>query len=114
MKEKLIELLAEAIHWKDGIARVIGGKRIDEIADHLIANGVCVMPCKIGDDIWWIDAETDTVECDKNGVSGFIVKKDEILIMDKAGSEDRIGTQYCYLSREDAEAALKEGAVNGH
>ena len=108
MREKLIKLVHTAItNWEHGDVS-------ERIADHLIANGVCVMPCKIGADIWWIDAETDTVECEKNGVSGFIVKKDEILIMDKAGSEDRIGTQYCYLSREDAEAALKEGAVNGH
>lgn len=69
------------------------------------------MPCKIGDDIWWIDSESWTVECEKNGVTGFIIKKDEVLIRDSTGCEDRIGTQYCFLSKEAAEKALAEGGV---
>lgn len=77
-------------------------------ADYMIANGVIVLPCKIGDDIWWIDSENNTVQCEKNGVAGFIVKKDEILIMDQAGCPARIGTQYCYLTKEEAEKALSE------
>ena len=84
------------------------------IADHLIKSGVIVPPCKIGDDIWYIDSETNTVECEKNGVAGFIVKEGEILIRDKAGSEDRIGSQFCHLSKEAAEKALadmKKGCI---
>ena len=77
------------------------------IADYLIANGVIALPCKIGDDIWWIDSENNSVECEKNGVTGFIIKKNEILIRDRTGGEDKIGTQYCYLSKDDAEKALE-------
>lgn len=101
MREKLIELIREAFQPCEMYRAML-------IADHLIANGVVVLPCKIGDDIWWIDAETYSVECEKNGVTGFIIKKDEILIRDRTGGEDHIGTQYCYLSKEDAEKALEE------
>ena len=69
------------------------------------------LPCKIGDDIWWINAETATVECEKNGVAGFIIKKDEVLIRDHTGCEDHIGSQYCFLTKEDAERDLAEWKV---
>lgn len=109
MREKLIVMvfksLCKHIHKSCRLA--------ENISDDLIANGVIVLPCKIGDDIWWINSETNSVECEKNGVSGFIIKKDEVLVRDKTGSEDRIGTQYCYLTKEDAEKALKEGTYNG-
>lgn len=46
-REKMIELLREAIHLRDGICRVIGKKRTEQIADHLIANGVTIpVRCK--------------------------------------------------------------------
>jgi hypothetical protein len=66
------------------------------------------LPCRIGDDIWWINGETESVECERNGVAGFIVKKDGVFVMDKAGSIDVIGSQYCHLSKKDAEKALAE------
>lgn len=106
MREKLIELIKQ-FYMNNFI------HSYQRLADHLIANGVIVPPCKIGDDIWWIDNENKTVQCEKNGVAGFIIKKDEVLVMDKSGSEDRIGTQYCYLTKEAAEKALKEGAYHG-
>lgn len=107
IREKLIALLDEAT----GKLKELCGGHNDGTgntvrADHLIANGVTVLPCKIGDDIWWIDAEKWSVECEKNGVTGFVVKKNEILIRDTAYEEFRIGSQYCYLSKEDAEKAL--------
>ena len=110
-RNKLIKLLGEA-HRKSTEEACFNdatyAKQLRIEADHLIANGVIVPPCKIGDDIWWIDAETDTVQCETNGVNGFLVKKDEILIVDKAGESAHIGTQYCYLSKEEAEKALEE------
>ena len=104
MREKLIELLEN----DDCPLLYVLGENVGRLADYLITNGVVVLPCKIGDDIWWIDSENYSVECEKNGVTGFIIKKDEILIRDRTGGEDRIGTQYCYLSKEDAEKALEE------
>ena len=113
MREKLIELLKRI----DGVCPTEGdceGCKLQNLvecyfiskADFLIANGVIVLPCKIGDDIWWVNDETKSVECEKNGVAGFMIKRNEVLILDKAGCEDRIGSQYCNLSKEDAEKAL--------
>lgn len=42
MREKLIELLNEALNRKDGIAKVVGESFVNKIADHLIANGVTI------------------------------------------------------------------------
>ena len=67
------------------------------------------LPCKIGDDIWWIDDEEPYVKCAKGDIKGIVITKDGIRILDKDGGLEKIGTQYCYLTREDAERALQEG-----
>lgn len=64
------------------------------------------LPCRIGDDIWWIDEETNSVQRHKSGVAGFVVKSDGIYVMDECGSIDKVGTKWCYLTKEDAEKAL--------
>lgn len=46
-REKLIGLLREAINLHDGICRVIGRKRVEEVADYLLAHGVTIpVRCK--------------------------------------------------------------------
>ena len=114
MKEKLVELLRHCVTqnitldpdaW-DAVIAVDYGK----MADSLMESGVVVLPCKVGDDLWWIDAESWSVKVDKGGVKGIAITKDGVRIMDGCGGYDEIGTQYCYLTREEAEAALrKEG-----
>ena len=42
MREKLIELITEALHRKEGEARVVGDYYTNRIADYLLANGVTV------------------------------------------------------------------------
>lgn len=101
-REKLIELLTECEQLR--LLRY----GIEEIADILIYNGVIVLPCEIGADVWYIEGETLTVQCEKNGVAGFVIKKDEILILDSAGCEDHIGSQFCHLTKESAEKALED------
>ena len=66
------------------------------------------LPCEIGADVWWIDEETQTVQCHKNGVYDIIVKSDGVFVMYSAECIDKIGTKWCYLTKEDAEKALKE------
>lgn len=82
------------------------------IANHLLANGVLIAPCKIGDDIWWINEDTNTVECCKGDVSGFAFGKDGVLIRDECGYYEKPGTTYCFLTKEDAEAELARRANN--
>ena len=103
MKEKLIELIQESV---DGCAR----HWAERIADNLLANGVIVPPCNVGDDIYWIDDESNTVECEKNGIAAVayygrgefkIISKDE-------NPPEALHTKWCMLTKEEAEAALAE------
>lgn len=45
MREKLIELLRDV--------QYLGGLE-EKIADHLIANGVTVLPCNVGQEVWLV------------------------------------------------------------
>ena len=64
------------------------------------------VPCKIGDDIWWIDDEAPFVKCDKGGVRGIAILPEGIRVINSDGEFEEIGTRYCYLTRKDAERAL--------
>ena len=48
MKERLMELLAESVIKGDYTY-------IPDVADHLLANGVIVPPCKVGDAVYYVD-----------------------------------------------------------
>lgn len=98
-REKLIEILQLAPR------RYMGQ---EELADYLLDNGVIVPPCKVGDDIWWVDEEKNDIACEKGGIKGVVYNGKTFEVLTEAGVEP-IGTQYCNLSREEAEAALKGG-----
>lgn len=65
------------------------------------------LPCKIGDDIWWIDDEAPFVKCEKGGVRGIAILPEGIRVIASNGDFEEIGTRYCYLTRKDAERALE-------
>lgn len=96
-KDKLIEILQLAPR------RYMS---YDEYADYLLANGVIVPPCKVGDDIWWVDEEKDDIACEKGGIKAVVYNGKTFEVLTEAGVEP-IGTKFCNLSREEAEAALK-------
>lgn len=78
--------------------------------ENLEAEGrLAILPCKVGDDIWWIDDEEPFVKCEKGDIKGIVVTADGFMIVDTHGELNRIGTRYCYLTREDAEKALERG-----
>lgn len=77
------------------------------------AGRLAELPCKVGDDIWWIDDEAPFVKCEKGDIKGIVVTADGFMIVDTHGELNRIGTRYCYLTKEDAEKALEEGTYNG-
>lgn len=60
-RERLVELIIESVR---GCAR----NWAEVIADHLLANGVIVPPCKVGDAVYIVDGTTQTVwrEVDKD------------------------------------------------
>ncbi|MBQ3543528.1 MAG: hypothetical protein IJA34_00825 [Lachnospiraceae bacterium] len=66
-KDKLIELLKDTLHeWECDVQF----ETISEIADHLLANGVIVPPCKVGDTVYKVSFVYKTVTQLK--VEGFI------------------------------------------
>jgi hypothetical protein len=109
-RERLIEILKVPIHPR------IGADPAEVVADYLLANGVIVPPCKVGDDIYWIDSDTNEIKCAKKDIKAvcYYGNNDfKIITQDESSPED-IGTQWCYLTKEEAENALKEreaGAV---
>ena len=84
--------------------------RLRELAEADRDGRCVVLPCKVGDDIYWINDEENSVSVQKNGIRGILVRKDGFAIEDTDGYIDIAGTKYCYLTREEAaEAALKGG-----
>ena len=52
-RDRLIELKRQAVNYAQEKADERGGLVcIDDEVDYLLANGVIVPPCKVGDDIW--------------------------------------------------------------
>ena len=77
----------------------------DQYADYLLANGVIVPPCKVGDPVYWVD--DGKIKCEE--VFEISIHIDGILIHTKI--------QFClkpdavFLTKEEAEKAL--GGVQG-
>lgn len=101
MREKLIELLRD---WEADIADTT----FDRIADHLLANGVIVLPCKVGDTVWdiskgrVIELKIMHIEVYENGIV-LQYGRDECEVF-----PTRFIGKTVFLTREEAEAALKE------
>ena len=89
-------------------------------ADHLLAEGVIVPPCYIGQEIWYIRNHYDgRIEIIKGKVSMLQQKSDKswkIRITVNSSvwdfTSNEIGTEY-FLTREEAEKALLERSENG-
>lgn len=98
-REKLIELIIEYHEaWKHGEGDWKAG-----LADHILADGWRRPPCKVGDTVyeWDYDLETDTDYVIESHVCGFA-------IMTEMGIYPfRNFGKTLFLSREDAEKALK-------
>ena len=63
-----------------------------------------VLPCPIGSDLWWVTSDTKEVECIKGGITGFSIRANGIVALDLCGEEIEIHSQWCCLSKEEAEA----------
>lgn len=119
MRNRLVELIADArkeyYDYSDELHEK--GMSVPEsseeyIADHLIANGVVVLPCKVGQILYVIEAgkineakvkEYKYCSNSNNGIHWHIIFE-ELFVM----SEAHIG-KTVFLDREDAERALKGG-----
>lgn len=113
MRDRLIELIDEC-RSIEGVSMEL----VEKQADYLLANGVIVPPCKVGDTVYYINtlyfsplernkvyrAEVTRIVITKRGVS-FVAK-----VRYKGGvieiTEDGFG-ENVFLTREEAEQALK-------
>ena len=107
-KERLVELIGNAPIGVNGITLLDKHepKVIEEVADYLLANGVIVPPCKVGDEI---DGE---VVCqieymETLGFKGEIVRTKIIHTCEKNSTEKLIFTSHP-ITWEKAEAKLRK------
>lgn len=118
MKDRLIELFKSACD-KFNDSDCTEEEALELLADHLLENGVIAPPCKIGQTVYQIKGtsikkyKVDYFDIFKNSVN-FTFKIH--LIADNWSDfvfADDVG-KTVFLTREDAEAKLKEGADNEH
>ena len=93
----------------------------DRLADHLLANGVIVLPCKVGDKIYFVDEVCDEnaneyLDINVGEVVSFSIQKEGLWMYCRYENgltywhlvADELG-KTVFLTREEAEAKLKEG-----
>lgn len=97
-RERLIELLCSAPLGSKTFEQQYYKSTITKIADYLLANGVIVPPCKVGDTVYQVDNAGRIYE---SKIKTVIYDTDGIAFDEKA-----IGKSI-YLTREEAEKALE-------
>lgn len=110
MRDRLIELLNKKYdHFCDQCGVNKDSYYTESLADHLLENGVIVPRCKIGQAIYRID---DKSVFDWWDVEHIEIYAEEIVYIDDSGNQftdEDIG-KTVFLTREEAEQALKGGA----
>lgn len=108
MRERLIELLRDTFNYTKGVC-IDFDEAIEINADDLLDNGVIVPPCKVGEKVWLI-TNLSEYEVLYFQFTGRKLWATLILIEDPTIMRE-INTDYfgktVFLSREDAEEALK-------
>ena len=98
MREKFIELLDKAFLKSDDN---FGTPNVNQVADFLLANGIIVLPYKIGDTVWEINSENPF--------------EDELKVMETRVEDLFVGTSldlhhidsnFLFSNKEDADKAL--------
>ncbi len=111
MRDRLIELLEKA-------AKEMDCPQMDEVADFLLANGVVVLPCKVGDILYVISQTKDRrilPFINQYEVTSITIKKKSIIVyheMDgyiKTFKQTDFG-KTVFLTKEEAEKALERSA----
>lgn len=111
-RKRLIELLNEATFGVNTqtLADHLKKETIERVADYLIANNVVVLPLKVGSVIYRLDLINNKI-IDWT-IARIDIYEDEVVYCDdcfNVFTDEEFGVSGgVYLSREDAENALKE------
>ena len=116
MRERLIELLKKKYdHFCDQCGVNKDSHYIENLADYLLANGVVVPPCKVGDVVYQPIITDDTHEPAIWDITISQILNDAYAIGSICKSNSGISFDFdevgktVFLTREEAEAKLKEG-----
>ena len=115
-RDRLTELFNKALLKWENLRNDYLEEKIDDIdnfndviIDYLLANGVILTPCKVGDAVYYItgighniikSAQIKEIIIDENGIKDLYVKGD--------GHNFENSFDIFFLTREEAEKALKE------
>lgn len=121
MRERLIELLTDNLprigEWPkcDNPLQYKDDEIVERLAYHLLANGVIIPPCKVGDTVYRLVACPLRVSRFTWEIVEIKIFADEIHFVDDSDNvfvADEIG-KTVFLTREEAERALKERGQGG-
>ena len=106
-RERLIELLKKAFEIGSN------GRSINLNVDYLIANGVVVLPCKIGDTFYYLGqrAITGALEVCEGQASSIEYDDAGCTIYEYSGMD--FNQKDIFFTREEAEMARKEETYHG-
>ena len=116
-RKRLVELLKSGINKHESTIENYVFPIWEFLADHLIANGIVVPPCKVGDVVWLIgNMKLYTKEeiCSRKVISVQRLRTGETLMHFKDGCfpSDAMGV-YVFTSREEAVKMLKGDKDSG-
>lgn len=106
-RERLIELLEDTLHeWESDVSV----QTLTEIAEHLIENGVIVLPCKVGDTVYEL---TTSEEIEQRKVKDIIYDNEGFrLRLEPYFSYEYYLNETVFLTHSEAAQALKERITN--
>ena len=103
-RDRLIEILQDTLHeWECDVSI----KTLTEITEHLIENGVILLPCKVGDKVYRLSKYLGVVQF---VITSFYMYQSEMFFTDDSGNIiylPDIG-KTVFLTPEEAEKALEE------
>ena len=116
VREKIVEILKQAPFEGKVLDEWWLEEKIKRIADHLIANGVIVLPCKVGTAVYIPEIEVDKIERKvvtkiyRTTVDEYSVNARYIMYHTRKGNNftDSMVGKTVFLTREEAEKALEE------
>ena len=105
-RDRLIELIEQAEGLKNN-----DFPSVEEIADHLLASGVIVPPCKVGDVVYYIPFGSTITKWEIRSIE--IMQDDIVFHCGRIFFLNYDFGKTVFLTKEEAEQALKEHDNNG-